>query len=211
MQQTEETGELNEFLATLSDFDGIDESDIAELKKVIDGQDPVGVPQELLNDDSSSEEKKKALLMKAEQGALTEDEVTDVRAVITDLKVPGKMKLGMFGNSICRFLLIVDANKAVQACVLKNPKLGEGEIETFAKNPNVSEFVLRTISNTRTWMKSYQIKHNLATNPKTPGGVALKWLRYLRKSDLRIISKSKNLPQIVAVNAKKMLAAMDKR
>ena len=60
-------------------------------------------------------------------------------------------------------------------------------------------------------MKSYSLKVALVTNPKTPGDLALKWLRYLHKADLRRIARSKNIPQVVAVNARKKLAEMDKR
>lgn len=95
--------------------------------------------------------------------------------------------------------------------VLKNPKLQIGEVETFANNSNLNEQVLRYIADKKEWIKEYSVKYNIVTNPKTPPAVALKWLRYLQVNDLKKISKSRNVPQVVAVTAKKRLAEKQKR
>ena len=71
---------------------------------------------------------------------------------------------------------------------------------------SVSEHILRSISNNKTSTKEYAVKRNLVTNPKTPPDVSMKWLKFLMKADLRKISKSKNLPQVIATTAKKKLA-----
>lgn len=134
----------------------------------------------------------------------------DVRSMLRDLELPGKIKLALYGNSTCRALLIMESNKILQASVLKNPKLGINEVEDFAKNPNISQFVLRTISDKKEWLKSNIVKLNLVSNPKTPGDIALKWLRYLNETEIRKISKSKNVPNIIAQAAKKRIGELDK-
>jgi hypothetical protein len=135
----------------------------------------------------------------------------DIRAQLADMTMPQKIKLALFGNSVCRGLLILDPNRMVQQFVLKNPKLQQNEVEAFARNTQMAEGVLRAIADSNTWMKSGSLRYSIVSNPKTPGDVALKWLRYLPVADLRKIAKSKNLPQLIAVTAKKRLAEMDKK
>ncbi len=135
----------------------------------------------------------------------------DIRALIRDMTIPQKMKLAMFGNATCRGLLAFDANRMIQDAVLKNPQLRQAEVEDFAKNPNCPEHVIRTIASSRDWTKSYQMKINLVFNPKTPQDISLKWLSYLRTSDIRNIAKSKNLPHTLATAARKRVAQMQKR
>jgi len=49
------------------------------------------------------------------------------------------------------------------------------------------------IATTPEWTKSYQIKRNLCENPKTPVSIATRLVQHLRESDLRHLSKSKNV------------------
>jgi hypothetical protein len=132
----------------------------------------------------------------------------DIRSRIRDMKLPQKMKLAMFGNSVCRSLLIFDANRLIQEAVLKNPQLQVTEVENFVKNSNCPEHVLRNISANKTWMRGYLIKVSFVLNPKSPSDLALKWMIHLRRTELRKIAQSKNLPQIIATTAKKRLSDM---
>lgn len=136
----------------------------------------------------------------------TGDDSRDIRAQIAEMGVPQKIKLAMFGNAVCRAILVMDGSRMIQQFVLKNPKLQAAEIEAFARNPNMSETVLRTISESKTWMKSYSVKLSIVSNPRTPGDIALKWLRYLQDADVKKIARSKNLPQLVVNTAKKRIA-----
>lgn len=129
----------------------------------------------------------------------------DLRVRIGEMSLPEKIKLAMFGDATCRSILILDSNRIVPAFVLNNPKLQLSEVEAFAANHNVSDLVLRQISEGREWVKSYGVKLGLATNPKTPPDLAMRWLRHLLPNDLKKIAKSKNVPQLIAVTAKKLL------
>jgi hypothetical protein len=130
----------------------------------------------------------------------------DIRALIGDMTVAQKVKLALLGNSICRALLVTDRNRMVQEFVLRNPKIQLNEIEAFSKNPNTTENVIRLISGTKEWMAEYQIKLGLVLNPKTPPDIALKWLRFLMPNELKRVAKSKGIPQVVAVAAKKAVS-----
>ncbi len=134
-----------------------------------------------------------------------EEDHRDIRARIGDMTLPEKIKLAMFGDGTCRSILILDSNRIVPTFVLKNPKLQLSEVESFAANPNLSDAVLRQIGEGREWIKSYAVKLGLTTNPKTPPDMAIRWLRHLMKNDLKRIAKSKNVPQLIAITAKKWL------
>src|SRR5690606_4213145 len=99
----------------------------------------------------------------------------------------------------------------IQLMVLKNPKLGLNEVEDFSKNANLSEAVLRAIANGQQWLRSYTVKQNLVQNPKTPLDIALKWLRFLNMTDLKKVSKSKNVPAVISTAAKKRVMEEERR
>ncbi len=149
-----------------------------------------------------------------QQGGKIEEQFADdhqtdssnIRAQIGKMTIPEKIKLALFGNGACRGLLAIDPNRVVHMAVMKNPKIRPPELEELAKNPNCPEGVLRAIAGNPLWMKNYKTKVNLVINPKTPSDISLKWLRYLNTDDLKRIARSKNLPQLVAVTAKKKLS-----
>ena len=178
-------------------------ADAEEVTNFCAAPSAVGLPIDLV------EEPQEKALEKAPNSESTDN--SDVRALIAAAGLPGKIKLALFGNSVCRGLLIRDANRMVQQFVLKNPKIAMTEIEDFAKNPNIAEGVLRIIADSKMFMKSSTVRANLVSNPKTPQAIALKWLRYLQQHDLKRISKSRNLPQVVALAAKKILAETERK
>lgn len=135
----------------------------------------------------------------------------DIRQIILKSSLPRKIKLALLGNSTCRSLLIRDSNKMIQQFVLKNPKLQASEVEEFAKNPNLSGAVLKTIANNAQWMKSYSLKYIVVSNPKMPQDVSIRWVKFLNIADLKKLAKSKNVPNVVSLSARKRLADMDKK
>jgi hypothetical protein len=145
----------------------------------------------------------------AEIKGVVERQSEDVRTLIQKATLPQKIKLALLGNATCRSLLVKDSNKMIQQLVLKNPKLQPTEVEEFAKNPNLPEMVLRNIAEDSQWMRSYSLKQSIVFNPKTPQALSLKWIKFLNTSDLRRIAKSKNVPNILTVAARKKLADME--
>jgi hypothetical protein len=143
----------------------------------------------------------------AERAADGDAASQDIRAKIAGMLLPERMRLAMLGNATCRTLLIADGNKGVQMAVLGNPRLQLNEVETFAKNKNLSDVVLRAIADNKDWSKHYGIRLSLVNNPKTPQDISIKWISYLRDSDKKNLAKSKNIPQAVALAAKRALAA----
>jgi len=135
-----------------------------------------------------------------------EKRATDIRGLIASMTMAQKLKTAMGGNAIVRRLLIQDPSRLVQECVLSNPKLGVNEVEEFAKNTNVDAQVLRSISENNTWMRTYRVKFNLVCNPKCPPDLSLRWLKFLNASDMKNLARSKNVPQVLQVAAKKKIS-----
>lgn len=175
-------------------------NDDEEIQKIIDGNDAVEIPEDLVQ-------------QKGEEKPVEKDtpEDADIRKRLMTMTIPQKIKLAMLGNSVARGLLIFDANKMIQDFVLKNPRLTAPEVEGFLKSTNMSDHVLRQISQSKDHMKSYTNKLYLVLNAKTPQDVSLKWLKFLNASDLKRISKSKNIPNTVASSAMRMVQAAEKK
>jgi hypothetical protein len=135
----------------------------------------------------------------------------DIRNQIGKMSMGEKIKTAMFGNSVARGLLIMDANKLIQQFVLKNPQLRIEEVVDFAKNPNTPKSVLRSIGEKNTWIKEYSLKQALVFNPKTPLDLSLKLFRYLNQGDLKKLCCSKNIPSALVQAANKAIKNLDKR
>jgi len=135
---------------------------------------------------------------------LSENEYESLYHRIMEMGVAEKMKLAIMGTKEARDILVRDSNKLVAVAVVKSPKIQESEIEAISKSRSVSEDVLRQIAGTNDWMRSYAIKHNLASNPKTPIPIAMKLLPHLRGLDLRKLAKSKNVSAAIAQQARRL-------
>jgi hypothetical protein len=141
----------------------------------------------------------------------TKVEGNDIRSQISKMSIGEKIKMAMFGDSVARGLLIMDANKLIQQFVLKNPQLRIEEVIDFAKNPNTPKNVLRSIGEKNTWIKEYSLKQALTFNPKTPLDISMKLFKYLSQSDLKKLCNSKNTPSALVQAANKNVKNAEKR
>jgi hypothetical protein len=134
-----------------------------------------------------------------------EEKQVDIRTQLSRMSMAQRIKAAMFGNAIVRRLLVLDPNRLIQECVLNNPKLALPEVEEFARNPNMNAQLLRSISGRNHWMRSYKLKTNLVMNPKCPPDLSLRWLKFLNDNEVKAIARSKNIPQVLQLAAKKKL------
>lgn len=130
---------------------------------------------------------------------------------VTQLSPVEKIAFALKGPKEARSILIRDASKEVSLTVLKNPKITESEIEFYAASTNVSDDVQREIGRNREWCKKYNVLRALVFNPKTPVGVSLEKLPYIKDKDLQFLSKSKNIPNAVSTTAKRMVAKKQRK
>jgi hypothetical protein len=123
---------------------------------------------------------------------------------VVKMSVAEKIKLATLGNKEARGILIRDTNRLVARAVIESPRITDGEVIMAASSRSCSEDVLRGIYSRGEWTKLYQVKLALVKNPKTPLGIALKWMAMLRDSDVRELCRDKNVPSAVRMQAKKM-------
>ena len=126
-------------------------------------------------------------------------------AQIILMSIGERIKLALRGNRDARAILIRDSQKLIRRFVLQNPRVSDTEVIAVARNRSADEELLRMIIDRREWMRNYQVRLALATNPKTPLVLALKQLATLTDGDLRLLSKSKNVSATVASQARRIL------
>ena len=157
------------------------------------GTDDIVVPAEMLVE---------------EPEAATPPLARSLYAQIINMGIGEKIKLALRGNRDARAILIRDAQKLIRRFVLQNPRLTDTEVVAVARNRSADEELIRIIADRREWMRNYQIRLALATNPKTPLVLALKQLTTLTDGDLRLLTKSKNVSATVASQARRILMTM---
>ncbi len=129
---------------------------------------------------------------------------------ILRMNVAEKVQLALKGTREERLILIKDSSKLVQEAVIQSPKLSENEVESIARMRSATEDVLRIIAGSRDWMKNYAVVHALATNPKTPIGVAMNLMTRLTNRDLKILTGDRNVSEIIRRQARKITQQRNK-
>jgi hypothetical protein len=126
-------------------------------------------------------------------------------ARLGQMTIAQKIRVAMLGTAAERMLLMRDSNRLVASAAIRSPLIQEPEVVRVSASRVVSEEVLRTISINKDWIKNYQVKVNLVMNPRTPFPMASRLVTYLRESELKTISKSKNVSGPIATAAKQQL------
>ncbi len=140
-----------------------------------------------------------------ESSSLLSDENQHIFQKLQKMAVPQRVRLALFGNLPVRNFLVHDKNKAVSINVLRNPKLQESEVLAFAQMKNISEDVLQGIARAKNWVRNYTIKLALVSNPKTPLGVAIRFLDHLHDRDLQNLARSRNVSSVLAKSAGRVM------
>lgn len=143
-----------------------------------------------------------------EKPARTDDQ--NIYNVVKNMTMGQKIKLAITGNKSVREFLVKDTNKIISMAVLKNPRITEDEVSRLTASKGTPEDILRQIAMNKDWLKSYNIKLGMVTNPKTPLTVSIKLLDHLYEKDLEKLAKSKNIPSVVASTARRKLEAKKK-
>ena len=168
----------------------LSEAEATELARRIEaGEDGIAVPAELVEEP----EERKA------------PPPENLYAQILRMPMAGKIKLALRGNRDARLILIRNTNKLLRRFVLLNPRIGEDEVIAVTRNKSADDELLRMIAERREWMRNYQVRLGLATNPKARLPVALRQVGTLEERDLRIIAKSKNVPAAISAQARRLL------
>lgn len=136
-----------------------------------------------------------------------EEPEADAIARIMNMSVPDKIALASKGNKEERSILVRDPVKVVAMAVIRSPKLSEREVETVAAMRNVSEDVIRFISESREWLKSYAVVAALCKNSKTPVRKAQILMNRLNNRDLKMLGADRNISEVVRTTARRFFVA----
>lgn len=166
--------------------------------------------QELLRETFGKEDGFSAELLIDPEDDLTAGQRMTLNHRIRKMKVLDKMRLGLKGNIEARQILIKNANKMIQECVLRNPRMTVEEVIRLSKDKTMREELIRQIASHKEWVKNYQVIHHLCWNPKTPITQALKFINRLNIRDVLALSKSKQIPGMLAVAARKVADSKQK-
>ena len=128
---------------------------------------------------------------------------------IAKMTVAAKVKLALKGNGEVRTILSRDSNKLVIMSVLENARITDGEVLSMAKNRSTIEDAIRVIMKNREWMKNYSIMYAITTHPKTPANTAMRYLPMIRKKDIKLLQKDRNVSEAVRIMARKLAKAKE--
>lgn len=133
------------------------------------------------------------------------DKFLPLYAQIAQMTVSQKIRRAQVGTAAERLLLVRDMNRLVAVAAVKSPAMRENEAVLIASSRTVGEDVLREIARNREFTRNYQVKLNLARNPRTPLSFSARILPLLRDNDVRDIAKSKNVPGAVQQAARQQM------
>lgn len=129
----------------------------------------------------------------------------DVGGPLSAYRLPVQIKLAMTGSHARAIEALTSPNRMVAGAGIRNPKVKENDVVKISRSRSMHEDVIRFICNNGDWTKSYAVKLNLVQNPKTPPSLVMRWMPLLRASDLKSLSKSKQIPSAVAQQAKRLM------
>ncbi len=130
---------------------------------------------------------------------------------IRSLTVGEKIRISMKAGREARALLLKDANKQVVLGVMANPRITISEVEMAARSRSMPEEALREIAKNKEWVKSYTVICNLVSNAKTPAGVSLGFLPWIKSKDLHLLVRNKDVPDVVRTAARKFAETRDRK
>jgi hypothetical protein len=128
-----------------------------------------------------------------------------LHVLIGQMTITQKIRRATLGSAVERLLLVRDSNRLVSQAAVKSPNMRESEAMQIAASRAVSEDVLRIIAQNREFVRHYQVKLNLVSNPRTPLTFAARLLPHLRDNDVKSLSKSKNVSGAIVQAARQQL------
>ena len=97
--------------------------------------------------------------------------------------------------------LIYEPHPLVIKNILENPRMTEHEVlKMVSRRPN-NEMILSEIFQSEKWLRYYNIKMSMIKNPYTPVVIAMVLLYFLRKQDLRDVSRDQSLHALITETA----------
>jgi hypothetical protein len=131
--------------------------------------------------------------------------VEEVEKKWSELTVSQRIRRVTLGTASERALGMREHNKLVAMAAIKSPLIQENEVVRIAASRNVNDVVLKYIAESVKYARNYDVKRNLAFNPRTPLLQVSKIIPYLFESDLKKLATDRNVPGNVKALAKNQL------
>lgn len=171
--------------------------EIAAIAKAIaEKRDGIEVPEALINEQTAGEKFVVSVPLRPVAS----------KVQIAQMSVVQRVKLALRGNRQARHVLLRDVNQLIRSMVLRNPRITEDEILEIAKSPQTDEKLLRELAENRDWIAIYSVRAALVENPKMPFAEAIRLIKTLSHHTLHMLAKSKNVPTVVAGQARRILS-----
>ena len=135
----------------------------------------------------------------------TEDQRGIRSMLFKAMPVSQRVRVAILGTAADRELLIRDSNRLVFMAAATSPKVTARDAIAWAGNTSVPEEIIQYVGNKREWLRNYQLKVNLVFNPKVKLQMSLRFIPHLLPNDLKMLSKSKQVPQELARRAKTLV------
>ena len=131
-------------------------------------------------------------------------------AMTIDRKIAGmsigeKVRLANHGGRDERTFLGRERVGAVQAALLRNPRVTIDEVLALARAPHLSPDAAEAMAEHPNWGGSAQVTFALVRNPRTPLTLAVELVAKLQPSDLRVVAKGLGVRGQVSAAARKKL------
>lgn len=170
---------------------------------------PVKTPDELEREADALSEAELELAIEAarleDAGKGEIDESTGLSdSQVRSLPVPVRLKLTRGAPPSLRNLLVRDPNPLVATSVLRSNPLQDSEVERIASSRSVVPEVLEAISRDRHWTRRYTVILSLVRNPRTPAGIAMRFLSRVSVRDLNLLKRDRNVSHTVREGAKRL-------
>ncbi|HEY1098739.1 MAG TPA: hypothetical protein VGF99_07415, partial [Myxococcota bacterium] len=159
--------------------------------------------------DVLSDEEREALLAELDDDDENAEAIDWSKTPFMKLPIPIQIKIAMTGPHEKAIEALQSSNRVVAGSAIRNPKIKENDVVKISRSKTMHEDVIRYICNNGDWTKSYSVKFNLVQNPKTPPSLVSRWIPLMRASDLKALSKSKQVPSAVAIMAKRLMNSRD--
>ncbi|MEO8180845.1 MAG: hypothetical protein ABI895_18590 [Deltaproteobacteria bacterium] len=181
----------NQLIPEPTEEPGFDDELFKQVEQLSE-QLPIDVEEDTheVNDEGQEELKRKFLPLYAQLGNMT---------------VSQKIRRATLGTGAERMLLVRDRNRLVASAAAQSPMLKENEATLIAGSRSVIDDVLRIIAQNKDFTRLHQVKLNLVCNPRTPFSFSSRLIPLLRDSDLKMLSKSKNVPGAIQTAVRQQL------
>jgi hypothetical protein len=134
------------------------------------------------------------------------EKVKPLYAQLAEMTVSQRIRCATLGSAAERLLCVRDSNRLVASAAAKSPLLKEPEAVQISASRVVSEDVLRILAMNKDFVRNYQIKLNLVSNPRTPFSFSSRLVPLLRESELKMLSKSKNVTGAISTAVRQQLS-----